>query len=276
MNPTQIQEAIVSPKFDHPPVVETAIGIQFDELTNFKAAHFGLYLNHIRDRFPDVQDQPRLGPMDEVFPRRPLVRGIQLQPGHTPDRCWFTSPDDPSHLIQLQVDRFGYNWRRPKPEDTYPSFSESNAKCLKEFGSFLEFCRIVRPRLDEPVPNHCEVVYVNHIHQDAEDANVVDLFAKVFPGASLAHTTDWLTPPEAVTFNRVYAMPENRGRLYAEASVAINPKGNDFILLKMTARVRLKGMELTDGIQLAHDWVVYGFECITDESIRQQRWGQTT
>ncbi len=267
---------VAPPRFVDPPVVETALGIQFDELSSFATTHFGLFYETIRNRYPFPKDQPRLSTIFEPFPRRPMMPEFKLQmmDARPVERVWFMDAEKGANLIQVQPDRFGFNWRKPIEGAQYPSYSEHGKRCIEEFNKFCDFCH--GQGLGDVTPNLCEVVYVNHIFPP-EDRSAVSDFETVFPGVQWRPSTTWLGAPEGVSLNRVYTIGENRGRLYAEASIASHKERGDFVLLKMVGRVLCGGMqEVTDSLQLAHDWVVKGFESLTDQKTRKERWGQTS
>jgi uncharacterized protein (TIGR04255 family) len=263
-----------SPTFENPPVVETALGIQFDELKKIKSVHFGLLYETIRTRYPEFEDQERLEPIVESFPKAPRIAAFRLKAGPTVDRVWYRNVPDGPVLVQVQPDRFGFNWRKVDGKSPYPRFSENSHKCLDEFRLFSQFCK--EHDLGEIRPNLCEVVYVNHIWP-AENEVIIDLFPRVFSGIDFEHSDDWLPKPETVSFNRTFLIGEQEGRLYAEASVARHRERGDFILLKMTGRVLHEpDTTVADTLQRAHDWVVRGFVGLTNESIRKEQWGQTS
>jgi len=268
----------VSPSFDEPPVVETALGIQFDELAGFKTAHFGLFYREIRDRYRSVEDQPRLEPIAELFPQVPRVPAFRFQTRASAERVWYRDKLDGSFLLQLQADRLGFNWKKADNSDSrYPSYSVNVLKFLDEHERFCTFCR--HEDLGDVRPNLCEVIYVNHILPiQGEDA--ISLFPKVFTGIEWKHADDSLLKlpkPELASLNRVYVIGENKGRLYAEASIAYDQKKRrEFILLKMTARVLADDSEsVAQTLQTAHDWAVNGFVSVTNASFRKERWRQT-
>ncbi len=261
------------PKFDNPPVVETALGIQFVELPGFSTTHFGLFHEEIRDRYAVAVDQPRLDPIIETFPKAVRTPHFNIRTALRPERVWFKDSPDGSRLVQLQPDRFGFNWRKADEEAQYPSYSVNSQLCVDEFRVFTAFCErqgwAVKPDLSE-------VVYVNQIWP-RKGESVIDLFATVFTGIGWGTSDDWLPSPEIVTLNRVFEIPEQRGRLYAEAGLAIDKEKGPFINLRMIGRVlHTSGnpSDIEDTLQLAHDWVVNGFVSLTDSTIRQERWGQ--
>ena len=96
----------VCPSFRTPPVVETVLSIQFDELRSFRTTHFGMYHSTVKDRFPVVEDKLRLEPVIESFPRVPRMQALRIAPaGGGPDRVWFRDAIDVCLMLQLQPDR---------------------------------------------------------------------------------------------------------------------------------------------------------------------------
>lgn len=266
-----------TPKYDNPPVVETVIGVQFPELPRFGACHFGLFWKTLDERFSRVEDKPRAGKIAEEFPHKTVIpQGLFVQQSTLPDRVWYVSEDD-SDLIQVQPNRFIYNWRRrPKNEERYTSFEDNSKKFSQEFEAFRGFCR--EQDLEDPIPEYCEVTYVNHLEPKAGET-VSDLFGKVFAGLNWRLSDGWLPQPEAATFNRTFVIDDNRGRLYAEASLArVGKEQAELILFKLTAYVKHDPEvtnNLADSLQLAHNWVVNGFASLTDSAIQKDRWERT-
>lgn len=260
---------------ENPPVVETAIGLQFEEILNFKTIHFGQYYETIADRFPLTSDQPRLEQITESFPNRKPGPGfgVRFENSISPHRVWYTDKENGSFLLQLQPDRFGFNWRRGEEASEYPSFSENCNKCLEEFSSFQGFCH--EKDLGDLQLNLCEIVYVNKIWPNADDKSITDLYAKVFAGLSFETFSPEFAQPEALSYNRTFPIERERGRLYAQTSVANDEKRGDYILWKMVARVLFKeGDEVKDALQLAHEWVVRAFTALTKPELRKDRWGE--
>ncbi len=268
----QKRQQSANPKYESPPVVETVLGVQFSELPGFRAAHFGLYWEMIRDRFPKVpEDHQRLRQVSERFPVVSGLQETQLTFSNVaiPNRVWFTA-EDKSQIIQVQPNWFLYNWRGGQ----YPSYRENNHTFLEELEKFRQFCH--SEDLGELQPNLCEVTYVNRIAPN-ETESAITLFGNMFTGLKWKSSTGFLGEPEQTAFNRVWTIGENAGRLYAEASLALNSESKrDEVHLRMTGRVNHISGEMTtiaDSIQLAHDWVVQGFASITESEIQKDRWG---
>ncbi len=261
------------PSFRNPPVVETALSIQFDELQGFRATHFGKYHTTVEDRFPVVEDKVRLEPVVESFPRVPRMQAISIAPaGAGLHRVWFKEANAGSMMLQLQPDRFAFNWCRQEQQE-YPRYAANRPKFFAEFDQFCSFA--AEHGLGEVRPNLCEVTYVNHIPL-IPNATSTESLAAVFPGINWESSDAWLPqPPEAVTLNRVFTIGEERGRLYAEAGVATDKARGDVIRFKITARViNNEGEDLQENMDLAHLWVVKSFVSLTEEEVRNKLWGQ--
>jgi len=262
--------------FRYPPVVETALSVQFDELTNFRTTHFGKYHTSISDRFPVTQDKNRLEPVREFFP---IGLRPQLPPLHfakaalgEPQRVWYQEAVNEGVMLQLQPDRFIFNWRK-KENEAYPRYETNKPRLLEEYERFCTFVR--DEQLGEVQPNLCEVTYVNHVLPDTSELPT-ECMASIFTGLDWISSDGWLNqPPAVVTFNRVFEIDNQKGRLYIETSIANSETKGDFILLKITARVNHKEEDdLTANLDLAHEWVVKSFVSVTDRQVRHERWGE--
>src|SRR6266849_294282 len=112
------------PDFARPPVNEVYLSVQFEPISDFRAAHLGLFWERLRPGFVRIEDQPPLPHQLEVFGvKQPAEQSVQLRLLQRPDppRCWYVK-DDERHLVQLQADRFIYNWRKVKDDDEYPRY----------------------------------------------------------------------------------------------------------------------------------------------------------
>lgn len=259
--------------FQSPPVYETALAVQFEELVSFRTVHFGLFYESVASRFPVAEDQPRAEPIVETFPIVPRQLTLNLvQKNAGPERVWFRDEVDGAVLLQVQPDRFGLNWRRTSDDAEDPKFRQNGPRFLEEFGKFERFCE--QQFLGKLHPNLCEVIYVNHIFPLA-DESALECMERVLSGVTLK-LDNGLPMPELAAFNRVYPLGDGKGRLYAEAAVGRHQEKGNFVLLKITARiVHRDGDDVAANIQLAHDAVVNGFVAITTPDAKSKLWGQT-
>ena len=112
--------------FERPPVVEVAVAIQFDGLSKLTTPHLGRFWESVADRFPRVEEFAPGSQQRESFPFRKQQPAqqllLQLTGRAVVSRCWFVSEDD-SQLIQIQADRFVFNWRKRPEEASYPRYT---------------------------------------------------------------------------------------------------------------------------------------------------------
>jgi len=146
------------PDFANPPVIEVALSVQFNSLTELQAPQLGLLWHEFRPCFPRAEQQPPLDSVTEKFGvRGPGKVSVTFGMGIPVPRCWFLN-EAGTELIQVQQDRFAHNWRKVGEEDSYPRYEyirETFKTVLETFHQFL-----ARERFGELIPNQCEVTYV--------------------------------------------------------------------------------------------------------------------
>src|SRR5690606_15754704 len=121
------------PSFRQPPVVETALSIQFDELRGFQTTHFGEYYLTVKDQFPVVVEKQRIERVVESFPAVPRMPALRIGPAMAQaGRIWFRDAADGCVMLQLQPDRFAFNWCRNDMEE-YPRYATNQPKLFEEF-----------------------------------------------------------------------------------------------------------------------------------------------
>jgi uncharacterized protein (TIGR04255 family) len=258
-----------SPVFSSPPVVESAMSVQFDELPGFDTVHFGMFRDKVVNEFPLHETQPRLGSIVERFPFRSSGK-FRFQQGVTPERVYYLNGEG-TRLLQLQANRFGLNWRSQGKEGVkYPTYAENSRTFFKYFDALKHFCE--QNELGDFRPGLCEVLYVNNV-LPLKGESFAELFAKVL-SLSVGGHTDWLPPVETATFNRTFVIGEQEGRLYVEAGVSAKDNQQSLVL-KLVARIYHKDeRSLRETMDLSHDWVVQAFVAFTNPEIRSSRWGE--
>jgi len=257
------------PKYLEPPVVETVLALEFAPIENWGIPHFGLFWQRIRNEFPRFQVQPPLESQIESFhlPQSPPTAGLRLM--STPEvRCWFVDSDDKT-LIQVQNNRFIYNWRKRGEEHAYPHYDENiRPRFERVWRLFREFVE-AQPELGAVEIVQCEVTYVNQLEAgkgwDSAD-DVKDVF-RCWSGS----TGGFLPAPETVGFNVRYRMPNDRGRLHIAMTPAVrNLDGVEILQLTLTARGRPDSGTTDSAIHwldVGREWVVRGFTDITSEKM---------
>jgi uncharacterized protein (TIGR04255 family) len=243
-------------KFAKSPLTEVVCGVEFNA-PEFSAVHFGLYWREIRERFPSQPlDRPPVGAI-ELFATMPRLR-----------RVWFESVER-KQLIQLQADRFHYNWRRISDADEYPHFEDIYPNFEKEWQHFQTWW--IRTEQFPIQPVRYELTYLNQIDQSFGWSDPGDTY-KIFSFAS----KDWhqfLQKPTVQSSNLEFLLPDGAGNLSVSMNQVIRAEDNlSVILFELTARSFDANLEIETWFELTHNFVVKAFLDLIQEEAKQA-WG---
>lgn len=256
-------------QFDRPPVIEVACGVAFTLPKPLKTAHIGLYWSRVRDEFPRCDDASPIAMVVEGQGTPDSIGyDVQVQPVALPPvrRVWLINAEG-THLVQLQEDRFLFNWKRTGDDSSYPSYMNVVAGFREQWSRYKEF--LASEGLGPPTPLQLEMTYFNfwpggrawlRDHQREETGE------------------RFLEAPEAVDWKVVHNLPDSRGRLHISAAsarhAATSEKG---IRLDLTARGLprdLSDASCEQWFDLAHEWITQGFADITTADAHKA-WGRT-
>lgn len=251
------------PKFSNPPVIEMALGVEFESLSNWQIPHFGLYWNQIRSSYPVSSVVAPLPSQVEQFGADRQVETFKFSLSPKPEvRCWFTN-DQQSWLLQVQDSRFIQNWRKTATE--YPHYPEARRRFNKEWDQLVNF--LEKQKIGTPSIKQCEVTYVNHLEIDDNP----NFLSEVFPFLSEQTERSFLPLPEATVINLIYPIPVEKGRLYVSIQPIIrHTDAKELLQLTLVARGCPESSELThisNWFDLGHEWVVRGFTELTSEKM---------
>ncbi|MBI3407915.1 MAG: TIGR04255 family protein [Planctomycetes bacterium] len=260
------------PDFERPPIDEVVIGVQFEPLKSFRAAHFGLYWSRIRSRYPNTEEQVPIVPMMEG-PAKPQL-APQVLFGNVQPRCWFLDASK-TQLIQVQNDRFIRNWRKVTGDEEYPRYSFLIEKFREEWEQFLQFVEL--EGLGPAKVNQCELTYINQIEPGSGWKDFSEL-EKVFTTVHMPRNgAAFLPTPELMTWEARYNLPDGKGRLHVQAQPAF--RNRDFKLIENLALTARGAPEDSTNnrvyawFELAHEWIVRGFDQLTQPQMHQH-WGK--
>ena len=256
------------PDFEKPPVVEVVLSIQFEPLVNLTNAHLGLLWGEYRERYPKTQSFAPIEPVKEEFGVPSLTQEIkfQLQPAPVL-RSWFKN-DAEVGLIQIQQDRFVYNWVTGKEGGDYPRYVFVRDEFKKEFKIFQDFLR--GEGLGEIIPNQCEVTYINNIYGEGVWADFSEA-DKLFTVFKPQYSDSFLKNPEHINFALRYIISDAEERPIGRLHILAEPRYRRtdkqlLYVLTLTARGYTPGTGL-DGaftfFEVGHEWIVKGFKSIT-------------
>ena len=258
------------PSFKRPPVTEVAIAVQFGEIRSLTGPHMGLLWQRYREAFPKIEVHPALDPcFERSGPAPGAGLTVKFETVPTP-RAWFIGSNG-AHLIQIQPDRFVFNWRRIQGED-YPRYPKVRASFQKNFDIFQNF--LANEQLGEPKLNQWELTYVNRIPAGAgwrrhgELALVVPLLAGSMKGA-------FLPEPEDIALRVRYPISDRAGgasRLYVVANPGFGDTGEPVLGLTLTARGGLgqgAAGSLVSRLDVGREWIVRGFAELTSKTMHR-------
>jgi uncharacterized protein (TIGR04255 family) len=270
------------PSFEHPPLVEVVLSVQFELLDKLNIPQLGLCWSEFKDKFPNVEQHP---PLDRVIERigvrvpRKLKPSFQFSSAPPIPRIWFIDPTG-GELIQIQQDRFIRNWRKVTAPDTYPRYEKHiRPRFVKDLTKFRDF--LTKENIGQIKPDQCEITYINHIQSCEVWNNHYDL-NKVFTG--------WQPPPleaeailteENTTFSSQYLLRDESNNFLGRLHIFVKPafRSSDdkpIFMLAITAR----GQPLSDddkGILEFFDMgriaIVKSFKSITTPEMHKV-WGE--
>lgn len=261
-------------RFAKPPVYEVACGVLFAATAPLLTAHIGAYWERVRKEFPNAKDAPPLLNIAEPQGEMPVL-SFELTDLPPLRRAWFHSADE-QNLIQVQQDRFLFNWKRASESDSYPSYNVVVERFEAQLAGFRAFCREVG--VGELSFRQFELTYVNHI-MDSNGLQQTGL-TELFVDHQRASGDRFLPPPEGINWTSVYELPDNSGRLQILAQSALRlPSKEKLVRLDLTAR----GLpaDATDAgrrawFDLAHEWITHGFADVTNPVLHSDKYWRRT
>lgn len=256
------------PSYKKPPVVETAISVQFEPIKGLTNAHLGLYWSQQRKSFPHVVDAEPIQTQVERFgqdlQKRLRLPTFRVVPAEAAVRLQMISEDDRS-MVQVQNGRLVFNWRS-MGDGEYPRWETVRPSFDKSFDSFKAF--LLAQDFPCVEPNQWEVTYVNHLVRGRDWAEPSD-WPTLLPGVIGAFGNVSMGEVEHDECKLRFVLPENRGRLHVEvfhAYTGPSEEADEIMLLNLTARggiIDSVENSLGNGLELGHRAIVLTFTEIT-------------
>ncbi|MGB7414719.1 MAG: TIGR04255 family protein [Thermosynechococcaceae cyanobacterium] len=259
------------PIYEKPPITEVACSILFPQIVNMRSPHIGLLWQRFQAEYPICEDVAPITSRLEVFGSQKGEAKLELSNLPPLPRVWFISEDN-TRLVQVQRDRFIYNWRKANSDSKYPRYSyliQSFQSHLEEFDSFLRDANL------EPVqPIQYELTYVNQIPQGESWSTFEDI-GKFFPDIHWKTSSSrFLEKPQSISWSTVFELPDKVGRLYA----SVKPGHSDEKLV-ISFELTVRGIgnykskdQLQDWFDIAHESIVCSFADLTHEEVQVKVW----
>jgi uncharacterized protein (TIGR04255 family) len=261
------------PKFERPPVVEVAVGVQFRPLFGMRGLALAPLRERWRDEYPNIEEQPPLVPTIEGSP--PLVPQFQFGVVPLPlTRQWFLN-EAGTQLVQVQPDRLLINWRAgfDDPPDEYPRYRYMRQTFVHRFGDLTQF--VADENLGELEIIQTELSYINVVETGPDDLGHIGRFLKPWSGTGSHH----LDEPEQARMTLTFLIPDVGQppvRLYAEVNPAQRPSGEPVLFFTLTARGNPGGKSLDESLKFLDEvrkHLASTFVELTTESMHEV-WGR--
>ena len=249
------------PSYRNPPVIEVVYAVAFSPLAKLAAPHTGLFWSSIKDKFPSVQQAQPIGP-------------IQRDIWTTIPRVWYVS-EDGNTIVQMQNNRFVFNWRKVRASDSYPRFEVIESAFRQNYSKFVDF--LEGEGLGSPEVRSYELSYFNHIERKGKLAGPQST-RLLFPDLRWQNRRGrFLSVPYNVSWSAQFDFPGN-GLLVADLKSAKRSNDDqDIFVLELTATGSAATKEISD----MHDWflqarknIVKGFADLTNDKYQVDLWGR--
>jgi uncharacterized protein (TIGR04255 family) len=259
------------PKFERPPVVEVALGVQFRPLFAMRGLALASLWDRWRQDYPRIEEQPALPSAVEGEPT--LVPQLQLNfVSLPPTRQWFLN-ESGTHLVQLQPDRLMINWRAGNPASDYPRYRNIRELFVARFGDLAQF--VAEQELGALEIVQAEVTYINAIETGSDGLGHIERVLKGWLGTTGQH----LSAPEQARMTLVFPISDVGQppvRLYAEVNPAQRLSGERVLFFTLTGRGNPGGKGLDEALTFfdqVRERLVWTFVELTTESMHEI-WGR--
>jgi uncharacterized protein (TIGR04255 family) len=261
------------PIFNASPLNEVVVGVQFTPPVGYNQLAAGDVWKLFRAAYPETSELPPLPPTFETF-GSPGAQQIQLNfgPNHQHNRYWFSSRDG-TELLQFQNDRFMHNWRKLEGRPgTYPTFDVLVQKFQSELLRLSDYFKSLPGNGKQLTCTQAEVTYINHV--------IMPKGSSVDPSPTLSFVQFAHEPPDDFSFVSRRALRKPNGspfaRLICEALTAVNPSGENMLVLNITVRgnpgVGTIG-NILEFLRSARDVCVLEFDRLTTDHAHEL-WGR--
>lgn len=232
------------------PIVELVVGMHFNGFVFSNQEIYGFY-NTIKDRYPIIQEHPPL----PFLINKPVDLTVDKSLPFFTSRKFFLNELE-NKLIQIQLDKVLFNWRKTTHDDQYPHFNKV----------YAEFVGIIKQlkSLDEISKNICqlEVTYLDHIlldDFDKTDFNPSCIFNLYKLNGIVNHIRS--------TF--IFPNSEIEGNFTIDLKSAINnTKNKKLFVLETNCRGSLGNKTIDEWFYCAHSSILKLFREITTDEAR--------
>jgi uncharacterized protein (TIGR04255 family) len=239
----------IRPRFSNPPLIERALSVAFEPLTDLSIGDYGLFWAKILDQFPTSEAMDLVSVELEQFTGfRPARMGVQLVSAQELPRAAFRNVDS-GELVQIQNNRFGFNWIKTNDDHQYPHSEAILERFFQLFGIFKDY--IVGKELGAINITQCELTNVNVILVSDVGTSFADI-ATVLRLAPLEYRCENIRLEDQLVGSKHLMLDDTGsaiGRVHTLGQPALRvPNNEEAYRLDISAR----GAPLGSGIAGAH------------------------
>jgi uncharacterized protein (TIGR04255 family) len=265
------RDELESLNFETPPIEEVVCGLMFEPVNDMLATHLGLLWERYKPNYGTVKEVPPLPIQIESLPGVAFEPFTSLGELFPLPRIWFEETNGKG-LIQVQRDRFHYNWRRAQSDSEYPHFEQVFRLFTEKLEIFKSFLSGIVDR--DLMVKQFELTYVNHIVLPKGLDSLTDM-GDVFADFSWKPDRARMRP-EVMTWQLSFALPDIGGRLHATVRSAQRVQdGQPILLFDLTAR-GIAEEKTADAMgqwfERAHSYIVRSFVELTSPRMQQEAW----
>lgn len=249
------------PEYRKPPVVETALAVEFAPIAGWNAIRYGDVWQRFKNEYPKAEIQPA--------PQILFTQSLDL--ANPPIRCLLID-DKGNQLIQIRPGGFVRNWRANRDDHVYPRYETIRPSFEKDWGIFCEYLTL--SGFAQPEVWQCEVTYVNHFLRGREWNEASDL-RDALPFLSVPIYSETLKSLEQVRAVCTYALPADIGHLQFQLQPGMSSDGEEIMQLTITAVGKPTGsstVEIMKWLDLGRHAVVQGFSDFTSPNTQTSIW----
>lgn len=188
--------------FENPPLEEVVVDMQFTDLEGLDSIHISEIYEALgkEQSFPERSVQPPL--------HKPTSSpGVFISNVPEMPRYWFTSKDKKS-LVQIQPDRFIYNWRKKRKKKPYTRFEEVFKEFDKYHSAFISGLKKSYKRL--PEYEALRLTYINFVPISDFGTQIADI-SKLFKGFDF--NSNWPNKPKNIRHVFFYDVEELKSEM---------------------------------------------------------------
>lgn len=253
-------------QYKQPPIDEVLCDVRLAPLDAWRVIHIGAFWATMREHFPKCEHAP---PLDIGSPENTdaATQGLPLP------RAWLISLDD-AQVLQLQRNRFIFNWRRRAEGQPYIGFEAFQRHLLDYLFRYRDF--LLSLGIGPVVPVRFELAYIDVFPKGMGwDASVtdVDRILPVLTGLSGLNLRERISGVELALSMDIQ---ELGGTITVKMNPAVRSTTNEpAYRLEIRAHGML-GNPALDALEawtnLAHDHITNVFNDITSEYARKELW----